>query len=203
MARIWPTVTPVADEPVATDPFNEMLMEHLEGFNGTINEAQLDTSMIAFTKLAANACNKFSTTGLISAAAVKGVADIYAETWNLVDGCTLTLECEDGTLSGAFSGEIYKYGANDNITSDPRVNQYRVGIFLDGAIIFDTDHINEGQHSVHVPFCEPIGAGPHTVEVKIQGTMLGETVGSPSAGSGTGEIFRYGPRLLWLRNRYR
>ena len=115
MARVWPTTIPRAGEPVTTDSYNQMMMEHLEGFNGNINEGQLEFQQITTTKLAANACKKFATTKCKTDTIEKYPSDLSTG-WNLIDDMTLSIECKDGLLSGCFSGDIRKYGPSGGCT---------------------------------------------------------------------------------------
>jgi len=206
MARVWPTTIPRASEPVSTDSYNQMMQEHIEGFNGNINEGQLEFQQIGAIKLAANACNQFATTHCKTNTVEKYPADLLSG-WNSVDDMSLSLECKDGTLSGCFSGDIRKYGVALEATAtdaDPEIDPWRVGIFLDGALIYDSDHLGEEQTALCFPFCESIGAGAHTVEVKVQGHLFTQTHKGPFNPAGTETAaFQFNSRVLWLRNRYR
>jgi hypothetical protein len=202
MARVWPTTIPRAGEPVTTDSYNQMMMEHLEGFNGNINEGQLEFQQITTTKLAANACNKFATTKCKTDTIEKYPSDLSTG-WNLIDDMTLSIECKDGLLSGCFSGDIRKYGPAATATPVVKVDPWRVGIFLDGTMIYDSDHIGEEQTALCFPFCETIGAGTHTVEVKVQVQIFSQTHKGPFNADGETAVFQINDRVLWLRNRYR
>ena len=199
--RLWPSRTPKTDDAVTADGVNPLIAEHLEGINGTLNEGQIPKDAIVVAKMKEFALNRFFSTPLVIQG-VESLPEDLVDGWNLVDGMTLAVTARDGMLSGAFSGNIRKYGVGVGTTTDPNWNPWRVAIFMDGAIIADSDDINEEQPGVMLPFAVPIGAGDYTLEVKVRGLMLSQTIDSPSAGVGNGEIFRYGDCVLWARNQY-
>jgi len=205
MARIWPTMVSLSGEPVSTDSYNYVMQEHLEGFNGNINEGQLEHQQIGVVKLVANACNQFATTHCKLNTVEKYPAQL-ASGWNLVDDMSLSLDCKDGMLSGCFSGDIRKYGPlleAGAADSDAEIDPWNIGIFLDGALIYDSDSIGEEQTALCFPFCESIGAGVHTVEVMFKGDAFSQTLKGPFGPGNETAAFQINSRVLWLRNRYR
>lgn len=166
MTKYFPSGAVAPYEILTAEPVNAELRA-LASYVNRLDRENFPPSSITDRELEVSACNEFNVTYI--AGPLTYTHDGVKRGWYKIPSLIQTFTSPEGMCRGAFSGSIERYAGSATITSI--FSYYRIGIFLDGILVAETDQIWVIEMGLNLSFAVPIIAGTHTVEVGLKGEI--------------------------------
>mgnify|MGYP003664559014 FL=1 len=174
--RTFPKVFQEENGLIISDDMNSQIYNHLETFNGGLDRENLpdDVLVLATTtfdtsettvlnRQITHTFNAFKATGITSQTTYQG--NELSKNYSTI--MSMDIDTVGGTLVGCTNMNVYiKPFFGSGIIAN-LMSGYRVGVFIDGLLVAETDNITEERHSFSLPFCGSSLSGTTTLETKV------------------------------------
>ncbi len=174
--RTFPKVYQEANGLIRSDDMNRQVFEHLETINGELDGENLpDNVLVAATttfdasettvvdRQITHTFNAFKATAVTSIVNYTGNQMRKSYTTLM----TIDMDTTEGTLVGATNCTIYAPPYQGVGISAVQMTKYRIGVFVNGLLVSETDNITEERHSVCLPFSANSVTGTTKIETKV------------------------------------
>ena len=174
--RTFPKVYQEANGLIRSDDMNRQVFEHLETINGELDGENLPDNVLVLANTTfdtsettvidnqiTHTFNAFKATAISTAITYKG--DELSKSYSTV--LSMDMDTIGGTLVGAANVNVYLYAHFGTGIIASMMSKYRVGVFINGLLVSETDNITEQHHSFSLPFCGNSLSGTTTLEIKF------------------------------------
>lgn len=174
--RTFPKVYQEANGLIRSDDMNRQVFEHLETINGELDGENLpDNVLVAATTTfdssettvinnqITHTFNAFKAAAITSGVTYQG--NNMAKSYTTV--LSMSMDTIGGTLVGAANLNVYMKPHSGSGIIASMMSKYRVGVFINGLIVSETDNITEERHSFSLPFCSNSKSGTTKLEIKM------------------------------------
>lgn len=174
--RTFPKVYQEANGLIRSDDMNRQVFEHLGTINGELDGENLpDNVLVAATttfdasettvvdRQITHTFNAFKATAVTSTVNYTGFEMRKSYTTLM----TIDMDTTEGTLVGSTNCTIYAPPYQGSGVSAVEMTKYRIGVFINGMLVSETDNITEERHSVCLPFSANAVTGSTKIETKV------------------------------------
>ena len=185
--RTFPKVYQESNGLIRSDDMNRQVFEHLETINGELDGENLPDNVLVDATTTFDASettvmnrqitqtfNAFKATGITSPVIYE--ADQLSKNYSTIMSIDMTTI--GGTLVGCTNMNVYIKPYFGGSVIAAQMSKYRVGVFINGLLVAETDNITEERHSFSLPFCGNSLSGTTTIETKVM-VISGYTGGTP------------------------
>lgn len=190
MSKYFPSQTYAPAEVIETEALNSEFRSAVSIIN-RLDRENFAKNIIDDVKMVPEACNSFYT-DYHEGPFTYDSQNVSPGWWN-VPHLTYTITTAEGIMRGAFSGTIEKY-CHDTGASDYD-NPYRVGIFVDGSLVAETDYIFQHIYGHNTAWVVPVIAGQHVINIAVNMEVRPPTLG----GTNPDDIMKVHDTLTWIR----
>lgn len=174
--RTFPKVHQEENGLIRSDDMNRQIYNHLETFNGGLDRENLPDNVLVdatttFDTSETTVINNqiTHTFNAFKATAITSVTNYAGNqlSKNYTTIMSMDMATIGGTLVGATNINVYvkPYSGSGVIASE--MTKYRIGVFIDGLLVAETDNITEERHSFSLPFCGNSLSGTTTLETRV------------------------------------
>lgn len=187
--KYFPNSAFLATDILDSEQLNKELQAGIQAFN-QLDRENFNHNGIGSTQLAAACCNDYDLDFETGSSVTYTKSDV-SRGWFVLPTTQMTITVEEGMLRGGFSGSVTRYpdGLGEYIP-------WKMGLFLDGKLVAETDLIFHICYGVHLQFATPLVAGTYTLQAAFKARVLPATTG----GSTANDCFTLHEWQLWYRN---
>ena len=174
--RTFPKVYQESNGLIRSDDMNRQVFEHLETINGELDGENLPDNVLVLATTPfdtsestvinnqiTHTFNAFKASAITTGVTYKG--DELSKSYSTV--LSMDMDTIGGTLVGAANVNVYLNPHFGTGIIASMMSKYRVGVFINGLLVSETDNITEERHSFSLPFCGNSLSGTTTLEIKF------------------------------------